>query len=109
MIASEPSLDEQRRETLRTTRPRTQDGDDSPRADSLILNLCASVIVPEDADLVQKRSKEYFKTLRPQNNLHCWYVSQIGLISIRIDRDQRIERRTRDKIVIKAELFWDSD
>jgi len=65
--------------------------------------------VPEDAELVQKRSEEFFKTLRPQNNLHCWYVSQISLTSLRIDRGERIERRVRDKIAIKAELFWDSD
>jgi hypothetical protein len=109
MIPREPSMAERRRHPLRPARPRTQDGDDSPRADALVLNLCASVIVPEDADLVQGRSADYFKTLRPQNHFHCWCVSEIGLLSIRIDRDQRIERRVRDKIVIKAQVHWESD
>ena len=31
------------------------------------------------------------------------------MISIRIDRDERIERRVRDKIAIKADVLWESD
>jgi hypothetical protein len=109
MILHETRMAQHRRDQARTVRPRTQAGDDSPRADALVLHLCASVIVPEDADLVQKRSREYFETLKPQNNFHCWCVSEIGLLSIRIDRDERIERRLRDKIVIKAQIHWESD
>ncbi len=109
IIAREPSMADRRRQSLQDVRPRTQDGDDSPRLDKLVLGLCASVVVPEDADLVQKRSEEFYKTLRPQNHFHCWLVSEIGLLSIRIDRDERIERRVRDKIAIKAEVLWESD
>jgi hypothetical protein len=109
MLLRETQQAELRREALRAVRPRTQDGDDSPRADTLVLNLCASVIIPEDANLVQKRSTEFYNTLRPQNHFHCWCVSEIGLLSIRIDRDERIERRLRDKIVIKAQVHWESD
>jgi hypothetical protein len=109
MIALESRLSAARRKALRTTRPRTQEGDDSSRVDDLTLNLCASVIMPEDASLVQRRARDFYKTLRPQNHLHCWYVSQISMISIRIDRDERIERRVREKIAIKAEVLWESD
>jgi hypothetical protein len=109
MIASEPRDAARRRNAPYSIRPMNQDGDDSPRAAALTAGLCASVIIPEDAELVQKRSREYFHTLRPQNNFHCWIVSEVALLSIRIDRDERIERRIRDKIAIKAEVLWESD
>ena len=109
MIANEPRDAARRRNAPYSIRPTTQDGDSSPRAPGLIDDLCGSVIIHEDAALVQKRSREYFNTLRPQNNFHCWLVTQIGLLSIRIDRDVRIERRIRDKVAIKAQLLWESD
>jgi hypothetical protein len=108
MIANEPRDAARRRNAPHSIRP-SQDGDDSPRSAALVDGLCASVIVAEDAKLVQKRSREYFQTLRPQNHFHCWIVTQVALISIRIDRDERIERRVRDKIAIKAEVLWESD
>ena len=102
MILRETQLAEIRRDSDRTTRPRTQSGDDAPVPTPSSLASAPRSWSHEDADLVQKRSAEYFKTLKPQNNFHCWLVSEIGLSSIRIDRDERIERRVRDKIVIKG-------
>jgi hypothetical protein len=36
-------------------------------------------------------------------------VGQAAIASIRIDRSQRMERRIRDKISLRAELTWDDD
>jgi hypothetical protein len=109
MIASEPRLAAARRDAARRSQSLAEADHDSSRSENLILNLCASVFVPEDADQIQKRSRDFYKTLRPQNHFHCWIVSQIGLISIRIERDERIERRVRDKIIIKADVLWETD
>jgi hypothetical protein len=65
--------------------------------------------MPEDASIITGRAKDYFDTLRPQNHFHCWLVSEISLVTWRIDRSERIERRVRDKIAIKAEFCWDDD
>jgi hypothetical protein len=108
MIANEPRAAAARRDAPRPIRP-SHDGDDSPRAATLVDDLCAADIIPEDAELVYKRSRDYFNTLCPQNHFHCWLVTQIALLSIQIDRSSRIERRVRDKIVVKAEVLWESD
>ena len=43
------------------------------------------------------------------NEVHVWMVDQAAICSIRIDRSQRIERRVRDKVSLRAELTWDDD
>ncbi len=109
MIVSEARLAANRRNALRSTGPKTPEGKERSRANALKHGLCASVVVAEDAALVQQRATEFFKTLRPQNHFHCWLVSEIALLSIRIDRAERTERRSRDKVSIRAELCWDDD
>lgn len=86
-----------------------ESGQGTSRAEDLMVGLRGSAIVAEDADLVMSRSRDFFKTLKPQNDFHCWLVTQISLLSIRIERNERIERRVRGKISIRAELFWDDD
>ena len=63
----------------------------------------------EDAKLVQDRAHDFFRTLRPQNHFHAWLVTQISLLSIRIERCERIERRVRDKIAMAAEVSWEDE
>ena len=109
MICSEARLLANRRNAQKSTGPKTEEGKARSRANALKHGLCASVIVPEDAQLVQSRARDFFKTLRPQNHFHCWLVTEISLISIRIERCERTERRIRDKVAIRAELFWDDD
>ena len=79
------------------------------RANSLKHGLCASACVPEDLETIRKRSLEFYDTLKPQDEVHVWMVGQAAIASIRIDRSQRIERRVRDKISLRAELTWDDD
>jgi hypothetical protein len=65
--------------------------------------------MPEDAEAISSRTKDFFDTLRPQNHFHCWLVSEIAVLSFRIERAERMDRRVRDKIAIRAELCWDDD
>ncbi len=65
--------------------------------------------LPEDAAAVECRTREFFHTLRPQNDFHCFLVGEIALITFKIERVERMDRRARDKIAIRAELSWDDD
>jgi hypothetical protein len=67
------------------------------------------VLVVEDVYLVQQRATEFFDTLKPQNEFHCWLVDEVALDSIKIDRCERIERRVRDKASLRTEFCWEED
>jgi hypothetical protein len=65
--------------------------------------------VPEDATAVGDRGKYEFYSLSPRNDFHAWLVQDIAVITIRLERVQRIERRERDRIALRATSFWDAD
>lgn len=109
MIVSEARITANRLNSLKSTGPRTAAGKERSRANALTHGLCASVVVPEDAELVQVRSADYFTALKPQNELHNWMIDRVAILSIRIDRCERIERRVRDRVSLRAELTWDDD
>ena len=109
MIVSQARINANRINAQMSTGPKTPEGKRISRANAIKHGLCASVCVPEDARLIRERSDEFFNTLKPQNDLHCWVVTEIALASIKIDRCERIERRVRDKISLRAELYWDDD
>src|SRR4051794_28524285 len=109
MIVSEARIAANRRNAARSTGPKTEEGKERSRANALKHGLCASVVVPESVELIQQHASDWFNSLRPQNEYQCWLVDQIALISIRIDRCERIERRVRDRKAIRAELCWDDD
>jgi hypothetical protein len=102
-------MEANRKNAQLSTGPKTAEGKAKSRANALKHGLCASVVVAEDLALVERRSREFFDTLKPQNEVHVWMVDQAALCSIKIDRAQRIERRVRDKISLRAELTWDDD
>ena len=43
---------------------------------------------------------QYFETLKPQNHYHVWLVQKIAVLTLRIDRAERMERRVRDKVAL---------
>jgi hypothetical protein len=65
--------------------------------------------VPEDALAVNTRTLEWLDSLTPQNRLHCWMVDQIAITSVRIEGNDRTDRRARDRVVLRAQRFWDDD
>jgi len=79
------------------------------RAEALHRGLCDSPVVPEDLERVQGRSLDWYRALKPRNELHAWLVDQVAVISIRVDRCGRIERRLRDRHSLRAEIAWDLD
>src|SRR3954454_19326050 len=109
MIVSEARLAANRRNAARSTGPKTEEGKQRSRANALKHGLCASVVVAEDAQLVQQRTSEWFDALKPQSEYHSWLVDEVAVISLRIDRCERMERRTRDVKAMRAELCWEDD
>jgi hypothetical protein len=109
MIVSEARLAANRRNALRSTGPKTEEGKQKSRANALKHGLCASVVVAEDAKLVQQRASDWFDALKPQNEFQSWLVDEVAIISLRIDRCERMERRSRDVKAMKAELCWEDD
>src|SRR3954451_12015675 len=109
MIVSEARLAANRRNAQRSTGPKTEEGKQRSRANALKHGLCASVVVAEDAKLVQQRASDWFDALKPQCEYHSWLVDEVAIISLRIDRCERMERRARDAKAIRAELCWEDD
>jgi hypothetical protein len=109
MFVSQARIEANRRNSLLSTGPRTDEGKAKSRANALKHGLCSSIVVAEDLELVKQRSLEFFDTLKPQNEVHVWMVQEAALCSIRIERCERIERRVRDKRALRAELSWDND
>jgi hypothetical protein len=109
MIVSEARIKANRENALKSTGPKTDEGKQKSRLNAITHGLCTSVVVPEDARTVTGRALQFFDTLRPQNDFHCWVVSEVSLTTFKIDRAERMDRRVRDKIAIKAELSWDED
>ena len=109
MIVSEARIAANRRNAARSTGPKTEEGKQRSRANALKHGLCASVVVAEDAKLVQQRASDWFDALKPQNEFQSWLVDEVAVISLRIDRCERMERRARDVKAMRAELCWEDD
>ncbi len=109
MYVSQARIDANRKNSARSTGPKTPEGKAISRANALKHGLCATVLVAEDVGLVQRRAEEVYIALLPQNEFHCWLVDQVAVHSVRVDRCERIERRVRDKVALRAELTWDDD
>ena len=109
MQVSEARLAANRRNALLSTGPKTPEGKQRSRANALKHGLCATVCVPESLEAVNARSADLFDALRPQNQYQSRLVEHVAIWSVRVDRCERSERRVRDKISLRAELFWEDD
>jgi hypothetical protein len=109
MTATPAQIAANRKNALFSTGPKTPEGKERSRANSLKHGLCASVCVPEDPQAIQDRIAAFFGPLKPQNSFDVWLVDHVAVASLRIDRCERIERRARDKVALRAELTWDDD
>src|SRR3954467_10045387 len=109
MIVSEARLAANRRNAARSTGPKTEEGKQRSRANALKHGLCATVVVAEDAQLIQKRASDWFDALKPQDEFQSWLVDEVAILSLRIDRCERMERRARDLKAMRAELCWEDD
>ena len=109
MTVSAAKIEANRKNSLKSTGPRTEAGKRRSRANALKHGLCASVAVPESAELIRARALEMFDSLAPQDEFQTWITNRVALLTIRVDRSERMERRSRDKVCLRALLTWDID
>ncbi|MCP6280365.1 hypothetical protein NL459_27440, partial [Klebsiella pneumoniae] len=84
-----------RRNAQKSTGPKTPEGKERSRANALKHGLCSAVVVPESLEAIQERAVAYFNALRPQHQLQAWLVDEVAILTLRIDRCERMERRLR--------------
>jgi hypothetical protein len=109
MEVSEARISANRRNAQHSTGPRTEEGKSRSRANALQHGLCATIVVPESPELIEKRTLEFSASLQPGDAVGVWMVEQAALASLRIDHCQRIERGARYKAMLRAEVSWDDD
>ena len=109
MQVSEARLAANRRNAQLSTGPKSPEGKARSRANALKHGLCATICVPEDLGVITAREADLHDALRPQNQYQARLVEHVAIWSVRIDRAERMERRVRDKISLRAELFWEDD
>ena len=109
MHCSQARLEANRRNAQKSTGPRTVEGKAVSRANALKHGLCAVVVAAEDADRLQLRAEEIYKAFKPYTDYQAWQVDRAAVITLRIERLERMERRVRDKVCLRAELTWDDD
>ena len=108
-MATEAQIAANRKNSLLSTGPRTTEGKQKSRANAIKHGLCASVVVLEDAELLRRRTAEMFDSIAPQDEFQVWLSDRLAVLSLRVDRSERMERRVRDKVCLKAALTWDLD
>ena len=109
MAVSEAKIAANRANAQKSTGPKTEAGKRRSRVNALKHGLCATVLVPESLELIRSRALEMFDSLAPQDEYQAWLSSRVALLTIRVDRSERMERRARDKVCLKALLTWDLD
>ena len=101
-MASEAQINANRKNAQKSTGPTSESGKKRSRANALKHGLCASVVVPESLELIQARALEMFDSLAPQDEFQTWLSNRVALLTIRVGRSERMERRARDKVCMRA-------
>jgi hypothetical protein len=109
MLVTQARIEANRRNSQRSTGPKTAEGKESSRANALKHGLCSKVAVVEDETQIQERAAGFHETFAPQNDFQRWLVNQAATLTLRIERGERIEQATRDKLAFRAAICWDDD
>ncbi len=109
MVVSDARREANRRNALKSTGPKTAEGKEKARRNALKHGLTSLVVVAEDAERFQERAVRFYQALKPQDMWQSWICEGAAMITLRIDRVERIERKLREKAAWRASAFWDDD
>ncbi len=109
MVVSDARREANRRNALKSTGPKTEEGKAKARQNALKHGLTSLVVVAEDAERFQARAVAFYQALKPQDEWQAWISEGAAMITLRIDRVERIERKLREKASWRASAFWDDD
>ncbi|WZO97449.1 hypothetical protein EP7_004483 [Isosphaeraceae bacterium EP7] len=105
---SQKRIDANRRNAMRSTGPRTVEGKEKSRRNSLVHGLAgAGVVLPQDQEqAVRERAEQWNSSLRPMNAFEMSLVETIAVESLRIERCRVEERLARDNRGRRAVSCW---
>ncbi|WZO95935.1 hypothetical protein EP7_002908 [Isosphaeraceae bacterium EP7] len=104
---SQKRIDANRRNAMRSTGPKTAEGKEKSRRNSLIHGLAATVVVPEgETQAARDRAEQWNSSLRPVNAFEMCLVETIAVESLRIERCRIEERLVRDTRARRATTCW---
>ena len=79
------------------------------RRAQLLASLLGSGVKPEDASELAPGHLGAYHAFKPQNDWENWLAGQVALLTFRIERNQRIERRVRELAALRAIDCWEID
>ncbi|WZO96186.1 hypothetical protein EP7_003170 [Isosphaeraceae bacterium EP7] len=105
---SQRRIDANRRNAMRSTGPKTEEGKAQSRRNSLIHGLAGNgVVVPEnEAQAARELGEQLVSSLRPMNAFEMGLVETIAIESVRIDRCRIEERLVRDVRARRTFSCW---
>jgi len=109
MIVSDARREANRRNALKSTGPRTPEGKEQSRQNAVKHGLTSLVVVTEDPETFRTRAVGSFWSFKPQTDFQGFLADEVALLTLRIERAQRIERKARDQFALRAMTLWDDD
>jgi hypothetical protein len=109
MFVSEARRRANQLNSQKSTGPRTAEGKARSRGNALKHGLCASVLAQEGVDEIQAKVEALHAALRPADEFRAAIVDRAAVAMARLERCERVERRVRTRVAIRAELAWDDD
>ncbi|WZO98958.1 hypothetical protein EP7_000549 [Isosphaeraceae bacterium EP7] len=108
---SQKRIDANRRNALRSTGPKTVEGKEKSRRNSLVHGLAGEgVVLPKDETAAAcARAEQWMSSLRPTNAFELGLVETIAVESVRIERCRIEERVARDLRARRAVHCWGSE
>ena len=83
--------------------------DRAARRAQLVASLLGSGAKAEDATGLAPGHLGAYYAFKPQNDWQNWLAGQVALLTFRIERNQRIERRVRELAALRAIDCWEID
>ena len=105
MLASAARIEANRRNSMKSTGPKSPEGKDRSRVNALKHGLCASIVGLDGAEVVRQRSEALQETF----TFGGWLVDQVASLSLKIERAEAMQEAARTRSVLRAELAWDDD
>jgi hypothetical protein len=111
MPASAARVESNRRNSLKSTGPKTPEGKAASRGNALKHGLCSTVVGLEDPEDVQERAETLgMSATAPEGTTFgSWLALQVASLSLRIENAQAMQQAAQERIRLRAELIWEDD
>ena len=109
-MTSTARIEANRKNSLRSTGPRTPEGKARSRRNGLKHGLTGAYLVlpGDDGPAIAERVEAWSADFRPSNRAESWLVERAAVASVRLDRCVRRECATLAELVARAGDGWDA-